>query len=69
MPVIDIRKGETVEIEKKNGKKQVLEDKQTNEQENAPDWWVQLLLNKFNLILIAVIIILVYFLYRAYKNE
>ena len=69
MPVIDIRKGETVEIEKKNGKKQVIEDKQTDEQENAPEWWVQLLLNKFNLILIAVIIILVYFLYRAYKNE
>jgi hypothetical protein len=69
MPVIDIRKGETVEIEKKNGKKQVIEDKHTDEQENAPEWWVQLLLNKFNLILIAVIIILVYFLYRAYKNE
>lgn len=69
MPVIDIRKGETVEIEKKNGKKQVIEDKHTDEQENAPEWRVQLLLNKFNLILIAVIIILVYFLYRAYKNE
>jgi cytoskeletal protein RodZ len=71
MPVLNIKNGEMTEIEnvkKKDNKenKVIKENSEVQEKENV---WLDLLLNKFNLILIAIIVLLAYLLYRAYKNE
>ena len=66
MPVINIKNGEMTETESVKKKENKKEDSKIQEKENI---WLDLLLNKFNLILIAIIVLLAFLLYRAYKNE
>ena len=74
MPIIDIKNGEFIEkpIKKTtSGSGAVAEATTTSDIESVKNdnIWLNLLTSKFNLILIAVILILGYLLYRAYKNE
>ena len=72
MPIIDIKNGEVTEktVKKTASGSDTLEavmsDSESVKNDNI---WLNLLTSKFNLILIAIILILCYLLYRVYKNE
>ena len=74
MPVIDIKNGEFIEKTVKkttsgSGTSATTTTTSDIESDKNDNVWLNLLTSKFNLILIAVILILGYLLYRAYKNE
>ena len=67
MPVIDIKNGKFVE---KSTKTQApTADLKVENDKPEDNKWFTFLTSKFNLILIAIIILLVFLLYRAYTNE
>ena len=74
MPIIDIKNGEIIEKTVKkttsgSGTSATTTTMSDIESDKNDNIWLNLLTSKFNLILIAVILILGYLLYRAYKNE
>ena len=67
MPVIDIKNGKFIE---KSTKTKTSAEALPEETEKTEDnKWFALLTSKFNLILIGIIILLVFLLYRSYTNE
>ena len=69
MPNVEIKDGQVIEKEVKTSsskKQENVGEKETSVVENK---LLNILTSKFNLILIGIIILLVYLLYRAYTSE
>ena len=74
MPVIDIKNGQFVEQTTKTKTSAstattTSPSAETSTPSEQTNLWLNILTNKFNLILIGIIILLGYLLYRAYKSE
>ena len=74
MPIIDIKNGKFVEQPTKtktstasSAQTSSTSGMETNKSES--DVWLNIITSKFNLILIGIIILLGYLLYRSYKSE
>ena len=74
MPIIDIKNGKFVEQPTKT-KTSTASSAQTSStppaetDEQKSNVWLNIITSKFNLILIGIIILLGYLLYRSYKSE
>ncbi len=69
MPNITVLNGGFTEKESKSELKKEKEKEKEEEKENKAQWWMDILTNKMNIILVVIILALLYMLFKKFNQN